>query len=617
MSATLPPQKIKKLQPVLIIEPENEMVFRGPFKDVVTTILKLKNPSDKKVCFKVNTTAPKRYCVRPNYGLIAPDVSVNVAVMLKPFDSKDIAEVRKHKFLIQSIFPPDDVAVSDVKALWKNLSKKYPVMDSKLKCVFELPSDENATEKVLYLKSKFSVAELEIHNVLFICEGELMRAEKLLEKNCNEIKVKCRMILTKYPNTSWGRAEMCLKLINLNKYDVEDCLEAVKSNLFYNDCIRFLECDCCMCFNIYPRHKLTSNLHCQCQYCFNCYIEYLDVAITQNHISHLVCANCQLPTEEAAHKSEYFQNLDNQIQHFVTTNKLAPERYTLFQEKLRDFNLLRDPKFRWCAHCPNYGYIWENKDNKMCCNKCQNYTCFLCKEKWLPQHDRITCEKFKEWKDANDPDLQKACAADLLSKNGIECPKCHFKYILVRGGCMHFTCTQCNYEFCSGCFLSFLKGGRCQVNPDCANKGLHAHHPRDCYFYLRDRSVDELRTFLENNNVEYDKDRPNQEMPDNQINGPYRCTIPISENYLDKPCGKDSPDNMAGLCKLHYIEYLVALVNKNNLDPVLILSIEDLNVVLTRSYKVLLKQNENEAIEEFHERLQEYVRTELPLLKRK
>ena len=51
----------------------------GPFKDVVTTILKLTNPSEKKVCFKVKTTAPKRYCVRPNCGLIDPTDSVNVA----------------------------------------------------------------------------------------------------------------------------------------------------------------------------------------------------------------------------------------------------------------------------------------------------------------------------------------------------------------------------------------------------------------------------------------------------------------------------------------------------------------------------------------------------------
>jgi len=142
MSATLSSQKGEKLQQILLIEPDNELVFRGPFKDVVTTILKLTNPSDKKVCFKVKTTAPKRYCVRPNCGLIDPKDSVNVAVMLQPFDYKDAAENKRHKFLVQSILPTEEIAPNDIEALWKNLPDKYPVMDSKLKCVFEFPSNE-------------------------------------------------------------------------------------------------------------------------------------------------------------------------------------------------------------------------------------------------------------------------------------------------------------------------------------------------------------------------------------------------------------------------------------------------------------------------------------------
>lgn len=142
MSSTPAPQKVesKKTPQILKIEPENELVFHGPFKDVVTTILKLKNPSDQKVLFKVKTTAPKRYCVRPNCGIIEPDDSVNVAVMLQPFDYKDPTENRRHKFLVQSAIPTEEILPSDVEALWKNLPDKYPVMDSKLKCVFELPS---------------------------------------------------------------------------------------------------------------------------------------------------------------------------------------------------------------------------------------------------------------------------------------------------------------------------------------------------------------------------------------------------------------------------------------------------------------------------------------------
>jgi len=45
----------------------------------VTSSMKLKNPSDKKVCFKIKTTAPKRYCVKPNSGVVDPTSEVQIA----------------------------------------------------------------------------------------------------------------------------------------------------------------------------------------------------------------------------------------------------------------------------------------------------------------------------------------------------------------------------------------------------------------------------------------------------------------------------------------------------------------------------------------------------------
>lgn len=58
-------------------------MFLGPFTDVVTTTLKLANPTDRNVCFKVKTTAPRRYCVRPNSGVIEAGTSVNVSGKMK------------------------------------------------------------------------------------------------------------------------------------------------------------------------------------------------------------------------------------------------------------------------------------------------------------------------------------------------------------------------------------------------------------------------------------------------------------------------------------------------------------------------------------------------------
>ncbi len=61
---------------------------------------------------------------------------------------------------------------------------------------------------------------------------------------------------------------------------------------------------------------------------------------------------------------------------------------------------------------------------------------------------------------------------------------------------MHFTCTQCKHEFCVGCERAFKLGVRCGKGPGCAKLGLHAHHPRNCLFYLRDKEPVELQRIL-------------------------------------------------------------------------------------------------------------------------
>lgn len=128
-----------KVEQVLSLEPQHELKFRGPFTDVVTTNLKLGNPTERNVCFKVKTTAPRRYCVRPNSGVIDAGASINVSVMLQPFDY-DPNEKSKHKFMVQSLFAPADT--SDMEAVWKE-AKPEDLMDSKLRCVFELPAEND------------------------------------------------------------------------------------------------------------------------------------------------------------------------------------------------------------------------------------------------------------------------------------------------------------------------------------------------------------------------------------------------------------------------------------------------------------------------------------------
>lgn len=135
---------MSKLEQILILDPPADLKFKGPFTDVVTANLKLTNPSDKKVCFKVKTTAPRRYCVRPNSGAIDPGASIIISVMLQPFDY-DPNEKSKHKFMVQTIFAPP--AVTDTETMWKD-AKPDELMDSKLRCVFELPSENDKMNDV-------------------------------------------------------------------------------------------------------------------------------------------------------------------------------------------------------------------------------------------------------------------------------------------------------------------------------------------------------------------------------------------------------------------------------------------------------------------------------------
>ncbi|KAK3575203.1 hypothetical protein QTP86_020894 [Hemibagrus guttatus] len=177
---------------ILLLEPQHELKFRGPFTDVVTTSLKLSNPTDRNVCFKVKTTAPRRYCVRPNSGVIEAGTSVNVSVMLQPFDY-DPNEKSKHKFMVQSLMAPPDM--TDMEGLWKE-AKPEELMDSKLRCVFEIPNENEKTHDLdtnkmissSFLKSDSSTLSMKMGSSLD--DGEVKR----IMEECRRLQVEVQRL---------------------------------------------------------------------------------------------------------------------------------------------------------------------------------------------------------------------------------------------------------------------------------------------------------------------------------------------------------------------------------------------------------------------------------------
>ncbi|XP_026500578.1 vesicle-associated membrane protein-associated protein B/C isoform X1 [Vanessa tameamea] len=131
---------------VLTIEPQNELKFKvdfsGLFELGYTTYMRLTNPSEHTVLFKIKTTAPKKYCVRPNSGVLEPNSKVDIAITPQPVHV-DPNEKHKHKFMVQSVIAPE--GKTNIDQVWKEISPDQ-LMDYKLKCVFETPRGTNLND---------------------------------------------------------------------------------------------------------------------------------------------------------------------------------------------------------------------------------------------------------------------------------------------------------------------------------------------------------------------------------------------------------------------------------------------------------------------------------------
>jgi len=115
-----------------------ELGFKRPFNHEVTETLKLGNPNNAPVAFKVKTTAPKQYCVRPNSGIIPPGSSVEVSVLLQAMKEDPPLDAKcRDKFLVQSVLTTSDSA-DNVANIWQNVEKtaKSSIQERKIRVNF-------------------------------------------------------------------------------------------------------------------------------------------------------------------------------------------------------------------------------------------------------------------------------------------------------------------------------------------------------------------------------------------------------------------------------------------------------------------------------------------------
>ncbi|KAJ3854061.1 PapD-like protein [Lentinula lateritia] len=133
------------------LSPNNSLGFNRPLTTLVKRALIITNPHAQPVAFKVKTTAPKLYCVRPNSGRIEPGATAEVAVMLQPLKEEPPLNAKcKDKFLIQSTLVTPEKEQKPLGEIWTvpegDTDEANKIHQLKLKVVY-LPPEGQVLEE--------------------------------------------------------------------------------------------------------------------------------------------------------------------------------------------------------------------------------------------------------------------------------------------------------------------------------------------------------------------------------------------------------------------------------------------------------------------------------------
>ncbi|KAI8342403.1 PapD-like protein [Chlamydoabsidia padenii] len=131
----------------VVLDPPSQLVFKRPLTQPIEEFLIVKNVGTEPIAFKVKTTAPKQYCVRPNSGIIQPSSQVEVQVIFQPFKDEPASDFKcKDKFLVQTAVVKPDWIDWNMMELWsfiETTEHRQSLSQRKVKCVFLPPDPSN------------------------------------------------------------------------------------------------------------------------------------------------------------------------------------------------------------------------------------------------------------------------------------------------------------------------------------------------------------------------------------------------------------------------------------------------------------------------------------------
>ncbi|KAK1366678.1 Vesicle-associated protein 1-2 [Heracleum sosnowskyi] len=116
-----------------------ELEFPLELKKQICCTFQLSNKTDKHVAFKVKTTNPKKYSVRPNNGIVLPHSQSNVTVTMQALKEQPSTLKCNDKFLVQSVVAPPGATPKDITPEMFNKEAGNHVEECKLTVAYVDP----------------------------------------------------------------------------------------------------------------------------------------------------------------------------------------------------------------------------------------------------------------------------------------------------------------------------------------------------------------------------------------------------------------------------------------------------------------------------------------------
>ncbi|XP_074292734.1 vesicle-associated protein 2-2-like [Silene latifolia] len=106
--------------------------------------IRLVNQTDQYVAFKVKTTSPKKYCVRPNVGVVLPKATHEFVVIMQAPKEVPVDLICKDKFLIQNTIVPEGTLEENITSEMFSRDNERYIEERKLRVILSTPPPTHA-----------------------------------------------------------------------------------------------------------------------------------------------------------------------------------------------------------------------------------------------------------------------------------------------------------------------------------------------------------------------------------------------------------------------------------------------------------------------------------------